>query len=99
MQRWRLHARFASKSFRLGLPMAQLSDDCFVGGGRLTGIETALSDILPRLVPVSGEEELPLQQTLGRILRRDLLWAGDREQSSATALAAGRRIVPQDIWL
>ena len=79
--------------------MAQLSDDCFAGGGRLTGIETALSDILPRLLPVSGEEELPLQQTLGRILRRDLVWGGDREQGSAPALAAGRRLVPQDIWL
>jgi len=48
--------------------MAQLSDDCFAGGGRLITLEEALAQVLPRLVPVSGQERVPLGEALGRVL-------------------------------
>ncbi len=48
--------------------MAQLSDDCFAFGGKLTPIDTALGDLLPRLVPLPTVEEVPLTAALGRIL-------------------------------
>jgi molybdopterin molybdotransferase len=79
--------------------MAQLSEDCFAGAGALTTIERALSEILPRLAVVTGQEELPLGEALGRVLRRDVPWTGDRRLDSAVALAAGRRLTAQDIWL
>jgi molybdopterin molybdotransferase len=48
--------------------MAQLSDDCFAGGGPLMPAQAALDLILPRLAPVTAAERLPLLDCLDRIL-------------------------------
>src|SRR5262245_41419433 len=53
--------------------MAQLSDDCFAGGGRLMTLGEALAQVLPRLVPISGQERIPLAQALGRVLAEPVI--------------------------
>lgn len=52
--------------------MAQLSDDCFAHGGALTRLDTALTDLMQRLVPVTGIELLPLPHCAGRVLAESL---------------------------
>ncbi|MFZ2004563.1 MAG: molybdopterin molybdenumtransferase MoeA, partial [Stellaceae bacterium] len=53
--------------------MAQLSDDCFAFGGTLLGVDAALALIAERVVPVVGEETVPLAEATGRILAHDLV--------------------------
>lgn len=53
--------------------MAQLSDDCFAFGGTLLSVDAALALIAERVVPVVGEEIVPLAEAAGRILARDLV--------------------------
>ncbi len=53
--------------------MAQLSDDCFAFGGTLLGVDAALALIAERVVPVVGEEIVPLAEAAGRILAHDLV--------------------------
>lgn len=53
--------------------MAQLSDDCFAFGGTLLAVDAALALIDERVVPVVGEEVVPLADAAGRILARDLV--------------------------
>jgi molybdopterin molybdotransferase len=53
--------------------MAQLSDDCFAFGGTLLSVDAALALIAERVVPVVGEETVPLSEALGRILAHDLV--------------------------
>lgn len=55
--------------------MAQLSDDCFAFGGRLTPVDEALADLLGRLVAVTGVETVPLADAAGRFLAEDMLSA------------------------
>jgi molybdopterin molybdotransferase len=57
--------------------MAQLSDDCFAFGGSLLGVDAALALIAERVVPVVGEESVPLAAASGRILAHDLVAARD----------------------
>lgn len=52
--------------------MAQLSDDCFAVGGSLLGIGAARAMIFERVVPVAGIERVPLRQSLGRTLAKDI---------------------------
>jgi molybdopterin molybdotransferase len=52
--------------------MAQLSEDCFAFGGTLLGVDAALRLIDERVVPVVGEETVPLGEACGRILAHDL---------------------------
>jgi molybdopterin molybdotransferase len=83
--------------------VTQLTDDCFAAGGPLMSIEAALGLVMPRLARVTGEEEVAPAHALGRILVEDvasplaLPEAGIRE--GEVALAAGRRLSAQDIWL
>ncbi len=53
--------------------MAQLSDDCFAFGGPLLTVEAAQALILDRVVPLGGEQVVPLAQGLGRVLARPLV--------------------------
>ncbi len=53
--------------------MAQLSDDCFAFGGKLTPVHEALADLLERLVVVAGAETVPLAEAAGRFLAEDLV--------------------------
>jgi molybdopterin molybdotransferase len=53
--------------------MAQLSDDCFAFGGTLLSVDAALALIAERVVPVVGEETVPLSEASGRILAHDLV--------------------------
>ncbi|MBX9700110.1 MAG: molybdopterin molybdenumtransferase MoeA, partial [Acetobacteraceae bacterium] len=53
--------------------MAQLSDDCFAFGGALLSVEEAAALIAARIMPLGGEETLPLVAAHGRVLARDLL--------------------------
>ena len=55
--------------------MAQLSDDCFAFGGRLTPVDEALADLLDRLVVVAAAESVPLAEAAGRFLSEDLVSA------------------------
>lgn len=48
--------------------MAQLTDDCFAGGGPLMRADEALAQILDRLVTVTESERVPLPRALDRIL-------------------------------
>jgi molybdopterin molybdotransferase len=57
--------------------MAQLSDDCFAFGGALLGVDAALALIAERIVPVVGEDVVPLAAAAGRVLARDLVAAID----------------------
>src|SRR5919199_5857949 len=52
--------------------MAQLSDDCFAFGGPLLSVEAAEALIADRILPLAGEESLPLAEAAGRVLARDL---------------------------
>ena len=53
--------------------MAQLTDDCFAFGGRLTPVDEALAELDGRLVCVAGTETVPLDAAAGRILADDLV--------------------------
>ena len=53
--------------------MAQLTDDCFAFGGRLTPVDEALAELDGRLVCVAGTETVPLDAAAGRILAEDLV--------------------------
>ncbi len=53
--------------------MAQLSNDCFAFGGRLTRLDQALDDLATRLVPMAGTERIPLAAAAGRILAEDMI--------------------------
>ncbi len=48
--------------------MAQLTDDCFAGGGPLMRADDALAEILGRLVTVTEHETVPLALAVDRIL-------------------------------
>ena len=74
--------------------MTQLTDDCFAAGGPLTTVEAALSQILPRLSPATGEEVVPLAEAVGRILARDVA-----SSDGVPVLSPGQRLRPQDVWL
>ncbi|MCZ8185451.1 MAG: molybdopterin molybdotransferase MoeA [Beijerinckiaceae bacterium] len=52
--------------------MAQLSNDCFAFGGALLRLNTALDDLMARLVPVADIETVPLRLAQGRILASSL---------------------------
>jgi len=52
--------------------MAQLKDDCFAFGDQLMPLNEALEILHDRLVPVVGEETVPLRQALDRILAEDV---------------------------
>ncbi len=62
--------------------MAQLSDDCFDGGDRLTTTAEALALLAGRVAPVAGTETVALTECLGRILAEDVV--------------AGRDVPPHD---
>jgi molybdopterin molybdotransferase len=53
--------------------MAQLSDDCFAHGGRLTPLDEALDLLRDRLVAVTAVETAPLAACTGRILAEDVI--------------------------
>jgi molybdopterin molybdotransferase len=53
--------------------MAQLSDDCFASGGALLSVDAALALVAERVIPVVGEETVPLADAAGRILAYDLV--------------------------
>ena len=53
--------------------MAQLSDDCFAFGGALLSVDAALALVAERVIPVVGEETVPLGEATGRILARNLV--------------------------
>ena len=53
--------------------MAQLTDDCFAFGGRLTPVDEALAELDRRLVTVAGIETVALNEAAGRILAEDLI--------------------------
>lgn len=55
--------------------MAQLSDDCFAFGGKLTRVDEALAELHSRLVVVADVETVPLAAATGRILAEDLVAA------------------------
>ncbi len=65
--------------------MAQLTDDCFSGGGPLMRLDTALAELLGRLVPMVETERVALEQALDRILAEPLVAAIDvpRDDNSA----------------
>ena len=52
--------------------MAQLNDDCFAGGGRLTRLDEALALLLERLACVTETETATLARALGRVLAADV---------------------------
>lgn len=53
--------------------MAQLSDDCFAFGGKLTPVDEALALLRSRLVVVADFETVPLSAASGRFLAEDLV--------------------------
>ncbi len=53
--------------------MAQLSDDCFAGGGALMPAREARDLLLTKLVTVTGVEDVPLARALDRILAAPLV--------------------------
>lgn len=53
--------------------MAQLSDDCFAFGGSLLPIEEAARLMAEHVPPVSETETVPLVDTLGRVVARDVV--------------------------
>lgn len=53
--------------------MAQLSDDCFAFGGPLMSVEEARALLERRIVPVTGTEQVPLADALGRVLAEDIV--------------------------
>jgi molybdopterin molybdotransferase len=53
--------------------MAQLSDDCFAGGGPLMRAGEALAQILGRLVTVTESETVPLERAVDRILAEPVI--------------------------
>jgi molybdopterin molybdotransferase len=53
--------------------MAQLSDDCFAGGGPLMRADEALAQILARLVTVTESETVPLERAVDRILAEPVI--------------------------
>ena len=53
--------------------MAQLSDDCFAGGGPLMRAGEALEQILGRLVTVTESETVPLERAVDRILAEPVI--------------------------
>jgi molybdopterin molybdotransferase len=53
--------------------MAQLTDDCFAFNGPLLPIAEAEKLIGARVIPVSGQEMVPLRAALGRVLNADLI--------------------------
>ena len=53
--------------------MAQLTDDCFAFGGRLTPVDEALAELDRRLVTVAGIETVALSEAAGRILAEDMI--------------------------
>ncbi len=53
--------------------MAQLTDDCFAFGGKLTPIDEALAEFDRRLVTVAGTETVALDAAAGRFLAEDLV--------------------------
>lgn len=53
--------------------MAQLSDDCFAHGGKLMTVEEALALIAERTQRVTGDDSVPLDAALGRVLAEDLV--------------------------
>ncbi len=55
--------------------MAQLSDDCFAHGGRLTTTQEALDLIDQRIVPVADAETVALRAAANRILAEDVVAA------------------------
>jgi len=65
--------------------MAQLSDDCFAGGGPLMRAADALDLILARLVTVTEPVDVPLARALDRVLAADVRAAIDvpRHDNSA----------------
>ena len=71
--------------------MAQLSDDCFAFGGTLLSVDAALALIAERVVPVVGEEIVPLREALGRILAHDLVAERDVPPHSHRCGARCRR--------
>ncbi|PPR62884.1 MAG: Molybdopterin molybdenumtransferase, partial [Alphaproteobacteria bacterium MarineAlpha4_Bin2] len=52
--------------------MAQLSDDCFAGAERLITTSEALDILAERILPIAGEESVPLRETAGRILAENV---------------------------
>lgn len=57
--------------------MAQLSDDCFIPGQGLMGVNAALDMLEKRLATVVGRQTLPLHACPGRILAHDLIATRD----------------------
>jgi molybdopterin molybdotransferase len=57
--------------------MAQLTDDCFAGGGPLMRADAALAQILDRLVTVTESEHVPLSRATDRILAEPVVSAID----------------------
>jgi molybdopterin molybdotransferase len=53
--------------------MAQLTDDCFAFNGPLLPVAEAEKLIHARVIPVSGQEMVPLRAALGRVLTADLV--------------------------
>ena len=53
--------------------MAQLSDDCFAFGGKLTPVAEAVAELDARLVAVAGREVVTLAEAAGRFLAEDLV--------------------------
>jgi molybdopterin molybdotransferase len=52
--------------------MAQLKDDCFAFDGGLMPVDDALAILAERVECVTGSEDVPLRQALGRILAEDV---------------------------
>ncbi len=76
--------------------MAQLSDDCFAFGGTLLGVDAALALIAERVIPVVGEEIVPLAEASGRILAHDLV-AGMDLPPHANSAVDGYAIAHADL--
>ncbi|WP_421708446.1 gephyrin-like molybdotransferase Glp [Algihabitans sp.] len=55
--------------------MAQLSDDCFAHGGQLMRLDEALALLEARIQTVTEVEPVALADTLGRVLRQDVISA------------------------
>jgi len=76
--------------------MAQLSDDCFAFGGTLLGVDAALALIAERVIPVVGQEIVPLAEASGRILAHDLV-AGMDLPPHANSAVDGYAIAHADL--
>ena len=53
--------------------MAQLTDDCFAFGGKLTQVDEALDQLKSTLKPSPKSEEVPLVEALNRILAKYII--------------------------